>query len=223
MKPKKLFFVSGIDTDIGKSIVTGVLAREWAAAGAHVVTQKFIQTGVPPGELSEDILTHRRIMGIDPLPEDRDGTTCPLIFTYPASPHLAAGLDGRRVNLALVARSSERLLERYDIVLLEGAGGLMVPLDGLYTTMDYIAAHRLPLILVTSPRLGSINHTLMSLELCRTRGVEVAAVVYNLFPAGSAEITADTRDYLRNYLARYHPGARWWEVDGELRFTGSLQ
>lgn len=212
MKPKKLFFVTGIDTDAGKSIVTGVLAREWTAKGEKVITQKFIQTGMPAGALSEDIVTHRRIMGIDLLPEDLNGMTCPIIFTYPASPHLSAKLDGREIDLSLVARSGARLLEHYDTVLLEGAGGLMVPIEGFYTTADYIRDKRLPVILVTSPRLGSINHTLLSLEVCRARGIEVAMVVYNLYPPTSEPITSDTRDYLKTYLARYHPRTEFAEV-----------
>ena len=76
---KRAYFVTGIDTDAGKSIVTGVLARALSARGERVITQKFIQTGCDG--LSEDIETHRRIMGIGLLPEDEDGTTCPIVFT----------------------------------------------------------------------------------------------------------------------------------------------
>ena len=158
---KRAYFVTGIDTDAGKSIVTGVLARALSARGERVITQKFIQTGCDG--LSEDIETHRRIMGIGLLPEDEDGTTCPIVFTYPASPHLAAAIDGRDIDLTLIGRSTEKLLQKYDTVLIEGAGGLYVPLLEAYQTIDYVAEHGLPVVLVTSPRLGSINHTLLSL------------------------------------------------------------
>lgn len=116
---KRAYFVTGIDTDAGKSIVTGVLARALSARGERVITQKFIQTGCDG--LSEDIETHRRIMGIGLLPEDEDGTTCPIVFTYPASPHLAAAIDGRDIDLTLIGRSTEKLLQKYDTVLIEGA------------------------------------------------------------------------------------------------------
>ena len=202
---KKVYFVTGIDTDAGKSIVTGVLARDWAGRGRRVVTQKFIQTGCPG--LSEDIETHRRIMGTGLLPEDLDGTTCPIVFTYPASPHLAAAIDSRRIDLSLIGKCTEKLLEKYDVVLLEGAGGLFVPLEGLYNTIDYVAERRLPVILVTSPRLGSINHTLLSL----------------LFPPTDAPITDGTRDYLKTYLREFHPQARWLEVNDRYEVSeGSL-
>ena len=78
-----VYFISGIDTDAGKSIVTGVIARTLAGKGVRVITQKFIQTGCVG--ISEDILKHREIMGIPPQEVDKDGTTCPYVMTYPAS------------------------------------------------------------------------------------------------------------------------------------------
>ena len=202
---KRAYFVTGIDTDAGKSIVTGVLAQALSARGERVITQKFIQTGCDG--LSEDIETHRRIMGIGLLPEDEDGTTCPIVFTYPASPHLAAAIDGRDIDLTLIGRSTEKLLQKYDTVLIEGAGGLYVP-------------HGLPVVLVTSPRLGSINHTLLSLEACRNRNIEVAAVAYNLYPPAPEPIVRDTRTYLKAYLADRFPAARWLEVNDRYELIG---
>ena len=91
------------------------------ARGERVITQKFIQTGNTG--ISEDIELHRRIMGIPLQREDLDGTTCPITFTYPASPQLAAEIDNREIDLSLVEKSTGKLLESYDTVLLEGAGG----------------------------------------------------------------------------------------------------
>lgn len=210
MEDKKVYFVSGIDTDAGKSYATGWLAAQWLAAGRSVITQKLIQTGC--SGISEDIELHRRIMGAGLLAEDTDHTTCPLRFTYPASPDLAARIDGRRIDLGLADRSTEILLEKYDTVLVEGAGGLMVPIEGRYLMIDYAHDRGLPVILVTNPRLGSVNHTLLSLEVCRGRGVDVAMVVYNLFNETSYEITEDTRLYLRDFVAEYHPAAEFVEV-----------
>ena len=123
---KNVYFVSGMDTGIGKSYATGFLAHEWNARGIRTITQKFIQTGNT--ELSEDIELHRRLMGIGLLPEDHERLTMPEIFTYPCSPHLAAEIDGRDINFDKIERAMDTLSERYDAVLLEGAGGLMVPL-----------------------------------------------------------------------------------------------
>ncbi|MCD8073330.1 MAG: dethiobiotin synthase, partial [Alistipes sp.] len=209
MEKGKAYFVSGIDTDYGKTYSTGTLASRLIAAGLSVITQKLVQTGCggSPEAVSEDILVHRSIMGTGLLPEDMDGTTCSEKFAYPASADLAARLEGRRVDLGKVAENTAKLLSKYDIVLIEGAGGLMVPLDGQYTTLDYICDHELPLILVTNPGLGSINHTLLSLEVCRRRNVELEMVAYNHYPTTSDIITDDTREYIKRYLSVYIPGS----------------
>ena len=160
-----IYFISGIDTDAGKSYCTAWLARQLAESGKRVITQKFIQTG-NVGH-SEDIDLHRRIMGSGYLPEDREGLTMPEIFSYPCSPHLAARIDRRPIDFQKIEQATDELARRYDIVLVEGAGGLMVPLTEEYLTIDYIADHRYPLLFVTSGRLGSINHTLLALEAIR--------------------------------------------------------
>lgn len=206
-------FIAGIDTDAGKSYATGLLARRLAAEGRRVITMKFIQTGCPPDEISEDILTHRRLMGIAPLPEDLDGTTCPVRLPYPASPDLAARLAGVAIDFGAITRSLELLRARYEVVLIESAGGLMTPVEGEFTMLDWAVQQRLPTIFVTNARLGSISQTLLGLQACRARGLQVATLVYNLHGATAAEITADTRAYLQRYLATHWPGAEFVEVE----------
>ena len=205
-----VYFISGIDTDAGKSIVTGVIARTLLQKGVHVITQKFIQTGCVG--ISEDILKHREIMGIPPQEVDKDGTTCPYVMTYPSSPHLAAEIDRVEIDVERIHRSTEKLDAAYDVVLLEGAGGLYVPVSRQYLTIDYIQEYKHPLILVSSSKLGSINHTLMSLELCRLRGIEVAYVVYNDFPNDSEWIKNDSITIIRQYLDEYFPDCRLLEL-----------
>lgn len=198
-----VFFVSGIDTDAGKSIATGVLARSLRKKGINVITQKFIQTGWTG--ISEDILKHREIMGIEPLEVDKNGGTCPYVMTYPASPHLAAEIDKITIDPEVIHQATIELEKQYELVLLEGAGGLYVPVTRSFWTIDYIQKYHYPLILVTSSKLGSINHTLMSLELCRQRGIEVSYVVYNDFPNDSEWIKNDSLTIIRDYLKEYFP------------------
>lgn len=203
---ENVFFISGIDTDAGKSFATGYLARELTRSGKRTITQKFIQTG-NVGH-SEDIDLHRLIMGTGPLEEDRLGLTMPEIFSYPASPHLAARLDGRPIDFDKIQAATEELSRRYDVVLLEGAGGLMVPLTDDMLTIDYIAQQGYPLIFVTSGKLGSINHTLLSLEAVQRRGIRLEKVLYNLYPpVKDTTIQEDTLNYLRGYLQRHFPQA----------------
>ena len=109
-------FISGIDTDAGKTYATAWLARKFMDEGKSVITQKFIQTGNT--DESEDIVAHRRLMGIEMLPEDNEKVTAPIIFTYPASAQLAARIDGKEIDVNLIDRSTKILTDRYDVVLI---------------------------------------------------------------------------------------------------------
>lgn len=203
---KQLFFISGIDTNIGKSYATGFLAEKWINEGKKVITQKLIQTG--NDELSEDIILHRKIMKTDLLPEDKIGLTMPEIFTYPASPHLAAKIDNRPIDFEKIERATNTLLQTYDIVLLEGAGGLMVPLTEDLLTIDYVAQKDFPLVLVTSGRLGSINHTMLSFEAIERRNIRLHALIYNSFEENPDKIISDdTFRYIKNQMANRFPEA----------------
>ncbi len=207
----KVFFVSGIDTGIGKTYCTGYLAKLWNAEGVRTITQKLVQTGNVG--ISEDIEKHREIMNIGWFPEDETKLTMPEIFSYPASPHLATQIDGREIDFAKIESATSQLASKYDRVLLEGAGGLMVPLTEDLLSIDYIQQQSLPIILVSSGRLGSINHTLLSLEALKTRGIELYALAYNLaHESQDILISKDTAEYLKTYLAKYFPSAKWIEI-----------
>lgn len=198
--PQSKYFVTGIDTDSGKTIATGVLSSYLCSEGVGVITQKFIQTGV--SGISDDIREHRRLEGRPLTDEDLRGITCPLVYAYPCSPHMAIQMEGKVLDLSGVRAATAQLLTKYEQVLIEGAGGLMVPLTETYLTIDYVAEEALPVILVTTAKLGSINHTLLSIEVLRQRGITLAAVVYNKGISTDDLITAETERYLRAYLSR---------------------
>lgn len=208
---KNVYFVSGTDTGVGKSYATGYLAKVWNASGRRTITQKLVQTGNT--EVSEDIEVHRKIMGCGMLPEDMQKLTMPEIFTYPCSPHLASEIDGREIDFSKIEASVGELSAKYDAVLLEGAGGLMVPLTRGLLTLDYAAGQGWPLILVTSGKLGSINHTLLSLEAARSHGLDVFMVMFNKYPEDEDRtVSDDTEKFLRDIVARDFPEAEYMEV-----------
>lgn len=134
----------------------------------------------------------------------------PEIFSYPCSPHLAAHIDKRPIDFGKIERATRELSHRYDTVLVEGAGGLMVPLTEDFLTIDYIAEKQYPLIFVTSGKLGSINHTLLSFEAIKNRGIALDTVLYNLYPTVEDKtIQEDTMKYIKQYLSKHFPGTKF--------------
>jgi len=203
------FFVTGIDTDIGKTLATGLAARYLHRQGKKVITQKMVQTGYSGAVcvIPEDILEHRRLMGVLTEVEDspsvsKDGQrggslTCPYFFSYPASPHLAASLENKIIEPEKITRYTAILQKHYDFVLVEGAGGFLVPLTPHLLIADYIEQMRYPIILVTSGRLGSINHTLLTIEAIRHRNLSLACMVFNQYPLQDETISNNSLELFR--------------------------
>jgi dethiobiotin synthase len=206
----KTYFITGIDTDAGKTIITGAIAQYLHDKGVNVITQKLSQTGCI-GQ-SDDILVHRKMMGVETFPEDKEELTCPYVFPVPCSPHLAAKLEQTTIEPSKLKAATTELASRYECVLVEGVGGLMVPLNEDVLLIDYLKECNYPVILVTSGKLGSINHTLLSLDACKHRGINVVGMVFNHFGATNPVIVEDTISVFRNQLATYYPGAKLMEV-----------
>lgn len=202
-------FISGIDTDAGKSYCTGWLGLRLRSEGKRVLTQKFIQTG-NIGR-SEDIELHRAIMG-DSTEDEPWELTAPEIYSYPASPHLSARIDSRPVDLYKIDEARIRLESLCDVLLVEGAGGLMVPINEDMLTIDYISSRKLPVALVTNGRLGSINHTVLSLEAIERRGIRLEYLLYNTHFDTDKTIAGDAKDYIRRYVENHFPEASILEV-----------
>lgn len=206
----KKYIITAIDTDAGKTVATGVLAKTFANLGIKVITCKLAQTGCEG--ISIDIQEHRRLMSIGLQPYDLDGTTCPFIFPFPASPHLSAKLTNQTIDLEVIDKNITQLASQCDMLLIEGVGGIMVPILPDYLVVDFIADRQLPVILVTSARLGSINHTLLTLEVCHQRNIEVAAIIFNHYPASPEVIANDTSQYIKSFAKNHFPNICWMEL-----------
>lgn len=193
--------VTGIDTGVGKSYCSGLLARFLLSRSDSVATMKLVQTGC--SGIAEDILLHRRLMGVGLSDEDREGSSNPYVFERPASPSLAARLEGREITAERLEEAVALMRGRYRWLIVEGAGGLLVPLNDRLLLLDFLAAHTWPLVLVSSPRLGSINHTRLSLEAIRSRGLQLLGLVYNLHGSHAPDMVRDTLDECRRALREY--------------------
>ncbi len=174
----KAIFVAGTDTGVGKSVITGLLGGYLLESGYRVVTQKWIQTG--SAGRSPDIDTHLEFMA-----KRRSNFSGylrsmePYIFKLAASPHLASGAEKKRVRLGKIRRCFNNLSANFDSVIVEGSGGLLVPLDKEKLLIDAVKEMSLPVLLVAANRLGAINNTLLSIEALRSRGIKIVGVIFN--------------------------------------------
>jgi dethiobiotin synthetase len=170
-----VLIVSGTGTDVGKTVVTAALAALAADGGARVAVVKPVQTGEPPGPAG-DLDVIRRLSGVTSTHELAR-------FPDPLSPEAAARTAGRPpADLAAAAIYIKQL--DADVILVEGAGGLLVRYDPAGTTIaDLAAALGAPVLVVTTPGLGTLNHTALTLEALASRGLAAAGVVIGAWPA----------------------------------------
>lgn len=207
----RTLFVTGTGTDVGKSYATGWLARKMIDAGINVITQKLIQTG--NRDMSEDIEVHRRIMQIPLQQRDIDHTTAPLILSYPASPHLAMRIDKTDIDYNIATAATETLLGEYDKVIIEGAGGIMVPLNEEKLTIDYISENHLPVAVVINGALGAINHAILTLRALAHENISIWGVIYNTHFDNDKLISTENKEYMRRYVEQHHPNAHYMVMD----------
>jgi dethiobiotin synthetase len=188
-------FITGTDTGVGKTVVTCAIARGLREAGIDVGVMKPIETGVSSAG-PEDALALREAAGV----EDDLSLICPLQYEMPAAPEAAARAEGRVLRLDSIDAAYATLTSRHRALLVEGAGGLLVPIDRMTTMVDLTLRLQLPVLLVARASLGTINHTLLSVEACERRGVDLVGVVVShsngvLSPADAANL-----EVLKNQL-----------------------
>lgn len=181
-------FVTGTGTEVGKTVVAAVLAHTIAAAGRRVAVFKPCVTGLEePGETDHELL--RRASGSS----QSDADIAPYRYDPPASPHLAAALAGEELDPERLRAAAAAAAEGAEAIVCEGVGGLLVPLTLGYSVRDLAADLGYPVAVVAPPGLGTINHTLLTVESARAAGLRVAAVVLNPWPAEPTALEEDNR------------------------------
>jgi dethiobiotin synthetase len=165
-------FITGTDTGVGKTLVACALARGLREAGIDVGVMKPVETGVPIAGPADAKALVRAAGVSDPLE-----LVCPLQFELPAAPEAAARCEGRRADLDSVLAAFETLSSRHEFLIVEGAGGILVPFDEKTTMADLAERLELPVLVVARTSLGTINHTNLTLEACAARRLEVFGVV----------------------------------------------
>ncbi len=184
-------FVTATDTGVGKSVLSAALVAAMRVEGLPAVPYKPVLTGLeaPPAEGAwppdDELLA--LAAGIEQT------AVAPLRFGPAVSPHLAAELAGEALDPEELLARARRLTPAGETIIVEGVGGLLVPLSGSYLVRDLAAALALPLLIAARPGLGTINHTLLTLEAAREAGLEVRAVVLTPWPADPDEMQCSNR------------------------------
>ena len=184
-------FVTGTDTGVGKTHVTAAMARTLRHIGRRVAVLKPVATGCSrrrEGLVSEDA----ELLAAASDTHHPLDLICPNRYEEPLAPAIAARRAKVEMDWDAVARSIQIMSRDADCMIVEGAGGVLVPLDDRYTVRDLIVALGTPAIVVARPGLGTINHTLLTIESLRSAGVTVAGVVINRYPIDQAGVAEET-------------------------------
>ena len=165
-------FVTGTDTGVGKTLVSLALIAAFRKSGLKVGAMKPIETGVEDEGPLDAIALRDAAGSTDPL-----ATVCPQQFALPAAPNAAASAEGREVDLIAIDAAYEVLAKGRDLMVVEGAGGLLVPIQEEWTMAELARRLDLPLLVVARASLGTINHTALTLEVAASRALPVLGVV----------------------------------------------
>jgi dethiobiotin synthetase len=189
-------FVTGTDTGVGKTIFSLALLAALRARGVDAVAFKPVETGCSsvPGSSNElvgdDCRALARVTGQSP------DQVAGRLYSLPAAPMVAAAERGETVDVDSLAADVRALADEHELVLVEGAGGLLVPLAPSLTWIDFLARAPMPVVCVVASRLGCINHALLTMSALRSAGVELAGYVMNQLadddsPGGNGQAIAD--------------------------------
>lgn len=198
-------FVTGTGTDIGKTHIAAAMLRHWRSNRVMASALKPVASGYQPAlSVGSDAGVLLRAMG--QLANDAAvARICPWRFTDPLSPDMAAARAGKHIPFdELVDFCRAEIRRATGMLLIEGVGGAMVPLDDRHTVRDWIAELRIPAIVVTGAYLGTISHTLTTIEALRARNIDIAAIVINPITPGSVPIAA-TQASIARHLPEPYP------------------
>lgn len=192
--PVRGVFVTGTDTDVGKTVIAAGLTAALRSLNIRAAYFKPVQSGCPEEHgrlLAGDARFARNLAGLaEPL-----AALTPVVLKLPLAPAVAAAQAGVRIDLEIIAGAYRDLAGRYDFLVVEGAGGLYVPLvDNDFLVLDLARWLRLPAVVVARPGLGTINHTVMTVKTLEQAGLPVVGVIINQYPADP------------NLAARTNPG-----------------
>lgn len=170
------YFITGTDTGVGKTLISCALLHAFAAQGKRVVGMKPVAAGCDDDEQHADV---KQLHAASNVLASK-GQINPYCFSPAVAPHLAAQFAGVSISLERIATSFSELARQADVVIVEGAGGFLVPLNAHQDSADLVVQLELPVILVVGMRLGCLNHALLTVEAIAARGLRLAGWVANI-------------------------------------------
>lgn len=171
-------FITGTDTGVGKTVVAAGLAALFRKSGVNVGVMKPIQTGCASSK-GERIATDARFLLQTAGADDPIDQVCPYRFKMPAAPLVAAEQEGETIDLGRIQKAYRRLSSRHRVMVVEGIGGLLTPITPSETAMDLARLLKLPLIIVARTRLGTLNHTLLTVRCAQQSGATILGIIFN--------------------------------------------
>lgn len=187
MAKLKGIFVTGTDTDVGKTVISAGIAGAMIASGVDVGVMKVVASGCD-GNQCGDVEFLTSVSGC----KDEIDLVCPVRLKHPLAPMVAAEKEGVSIDIGVIKRAADILMSRHDFLIIEGVGGIAVPVTGDCMVSDLVKMIGLPLVIVSRAGLGTINHTLLTIEFARAKGLDVLGVVFNGYRGTDVEMSEDS-------------------------------
>jgi dethiobiotin synthetase len=187
-------FVTGTGTEVGKTVAAAAIAHTLHAEGKRVAVFKPVVTGLDELTANGPPAADHEMLRYAAGSSQSDDEISPYRYGPPMSPHLAAKLAGEDIEPARLLAGARAAAADADALVCEGVGGLLVPLATDYLVRDFAVDLGLPLVIAASSGLGTINHTLLTIEVARVAGLEVSAVVLTPWPQSPSQIEASNRE-----------------------------
>jgi dethiobiotin synthetase len=230
-KHAKGIFVTGTDTGVGKTAISGGIAGALASVGYDVGVMKPVQSGSLPdgsrntGLISQDASFMLKAAGIstDDAESDYIDLACPLRLKAPLAPSVAAELENHAIDIDLIKEAYDSLCSRHDIVIVEGIGGITVPITNEFLVKDLIKLFDIPALIVARPDLGTINHTFLTVEYARMHNIYVGGIIINGYTGKDTaertnpDVISELTGISELYTVPFDP-----EVDVDACLTGNI-
>ncbi|MBI3317452.1 MAG: dethiobiotin synthase [Candidatus Omnitrophica bacterium] len=173
-------FITGTDTGVGKTIVAAGLAMALRSRGLRVGVMKPVATGCQGTD--QHLVSMDAVFLMEAAENEYAALSSPARFRHPLSPNVASALEKKPIKISEIVRAYQELQRHYDFIIVEGIGGLLVPISKDYFVANLIKEFELPLLIVARSGLGTINHTLLTVDAAVVRGFDIRGIIFNRMP-----------------------------------------